>query len=162
MKAVVFSLVAIAALAGCAEPKHEQEPAAPPAAPVKQASATTLTPLEAKKFGEPITEKAETALNDVIKAPGRFAQKTIRTQGVVSAVCQAKGCWMELQDESGIAHIRMAGHAFGVPRNASGHRAVVQAKVIANEKDHCTEEAEEQTGKQATIQLEATGVEFID
>jgi hypothetical protein len=157
------------ALAGCAQAPHQDAPAAPPAATaaagnkgVQQATATSLKPLATRKFGGEITEKSNTALDAVLREPGRFTSKTVRTEGVVSAVCQNMGCWMEITDEAGQAHIKMAGHAFFIPKEASGHRAVIQGKVLNADKDHCTEEAEAQTGQVAKVQIEATGVEFLN
>src|SRR5262249_38668051 len=106
--------------------------------------------------------KTSTPLDTLVREPTRFATKTVRTEGKVSAVCEHAGCWMEIQDESGKAHIKMAGHSFVIPREASGHRAVVQGKVLGGDKDHCTEQAEAQTGAVAKVQIEATGVEFVD
>lgn len=156
------------ALAGCAQAPQEAADAppaataAPGAGGVKQATATALKPLAARKFGAEITEKSNTALDAVLREPGRYTSKTVRTEGVVSAVCQNMGCWMEITDEAGQAHIKMAGHAFFIPKDASGHRAVVQGKVLNGDKDHCTEEAEAQTGQVAKVQIEATGVEFLN
>jgi hypothetical protein len=98
----------------------------------------------------------------VLREPTRFTSKTVRTEGVVSAVCQESGCWMELTDEAGQAHVKMAGHAFFIPKEANGHRAVIQGKVLNGDKDHCAEEAEAQTGKVAKVAIEATGIEFLN
>ena len=35
-------------------------------------------------------------------------------------------------------------------------------EVLNADKDHCTEEAEAQTGQVAKVQIEATGVEFLN
>ncbi|MFO0757326.1 MAG: DUF4920 domain-containing protein [Byssovorax sp.] len=167
------SAFATLALAGCAQAPQQDSPAAPPAATaaggksgVQQASATSLKPLATRKFGAEITEKSNTTLDSVIREPARFTAKTVRTEGVVTAVCQEMGCWMEITDEAGLAHIKMAGHAFFIPREASGHRAAIQGKILsagpAGSKDHCTEEAEAQTGQVAKVQIEATGVEFLN
>ena len=129
---------------------------------VKQASAQGIQPLEKKKFGEPITEATTTPLPTIVKDPGQFSSKTIRTEGMVSAVCQSMGCWMQIADTSGKAHIKMAGHSFFVPKESSGHRAVVQGKVIgANAPNACTGDG---CGNQEVtqVQIEATGVEFVD
>lgn len=168
------------ALLGCAadrSPSAQREPSpaaqpvsAPPPAP-KQASASTITPLDKKQFGAPITETATTPLPALLQESGKLGGKTVRTEGVVSAVCQSMGCWMEIADDSGSAHIKMAGHSFFIPKGASGHRAVVQGKMVGAEseeggscgaKDNCRGEAEKQTGRVAKIEIEATGVQFLD
>lgn len=167
-----LSAVTLAACSKAPDPEPTKEPAkagigakveAQEAKPnAAQAPATALAPLAEKKFGVGITEKTSTSLDELMKDPGKFSAKTVRTEGVVSAVCQEMGCWMEIKDTAGQAHIKMAGHSFFIPKVASGHRAVVQGKVLNADKDHCAEEAEAQTGQVAKVQLEATGVEFLD
>ncbi len=80
----------------------------------------------------------------------------------MTAVCQSKGCWLEIGDSAGTAHVKLAGHRFFVPKTSSGRRAIVQAKVLpAVEKGHCEAEAAEQTGREAKVELVATGVELL-
>lgn len=165
-------LVALS-LAACAAPAPEAS-SEPPAAPApekaspKQASATPIQPLSKKKFGGSVTETNTTPLDTLVKEPSRFNEKTVRTEGVVSAVCQRMGCWMEIADASGQAHIRMAGHSFFVPKDSKGHRAVVQGKVIngapevCGAADGCRGEAQAATGQIAKVELEATAIEFLD
>jgi hypothetical protein len=45
------------------------------------------------------------------------------------------GCWMEIKDDAGEAHIKMAGHAFFVPKTASGRKARVLATLVKNEEE---------------------------
>lgn len=165
--AVLAALLGSIPLVACGRPQEEAA-AAPtaiaetPGAQPLRATSSPLKPLSQKKFGGEITEKQSTPLNSLVKHPAQFNAKTVRTEGVVVAVCKNKGCWMELSDEAGFAHVKMAGHSFFVPRDSSGHRAVIQGRVVNAPKDHCTEEAEEQTGAVAKVEIEATGVEFVD
>ena len=83
--------------------------------------------------------------------------------GIVTAVCQEMGCWMEIKDDLGQAHIRMHGHSFFVPKSASGHHARVQATLVPTKdsETECTEEATKQMGHAvAKLELDATGVEL--
>lgn len=92
----------------------------------------------------------------------------------MSAVCEHRGCWMELKDQSGEAHVKMAGHAFFVPRNASGKRARVLGTLAGNAAETacggehgggagCKAEAQKQLGRPlAKLELEAQGVEIFD
>ena len=159
-------LTASIVLAACGRPQDEAAPAVAeeptPSAEPQRANASPLRPLSQKKFGGEITEKESTPLHSLVRHPAQFASKTVRTEGVVVAVCQGKGCWMELSDEAGFAHIKMANHSFFVPRKSTGHRAVIQGRVVNAPKDHCTEEAEEVTGAVAKVEIEATAVEFVD
>ena len=128
-----------------------------------------IKPLDKKKFGAEITEKSAVPLTTLVKESDKYASQTIRTEGTVTAVCQSMGCWMEISDETGHAHVKMAGHSFFVPAAANGHRAVVQGKVVGSpepnacgDKDGCREKAEAQTGRVAKVEFEATGIEFVD
>lgn len=178
LSSALFSTSACSTSPEVASPTAEPAPQAA-AAPAKAAgamatkpeaaTATPVKPLEKKQFGAPITEKTTTALMEIVRDPSKHAGKTVRTEGVVTAVCKSMGCWMEIGDETGTAHIKMAGHSFFVPREASGHRAVVQGTVLSSgggdtcaEKDGCRQQAEKETGRIASVELEATGVQFLD
>lgn len=163
------------ALAACGKseapaPTVTPTPEAPiaPSVEPKAATAEAVKPMSQKKFGQPVTETKATALTDLVSEPAKFADQTVRTEGTVSAVCKSMGCWMEIADSSGQAHIKMAGHAFFVPREASGHRAIVQGKVMApaakgegmcGADDGCGQGG---SAKMAKVEIEATGIEFVD
>jgi hypothetical protein len=127
------------------------------------AATTTVVGTAMTMFGEPLnlaTQKV--ALADLVKKPGAFADKTVQTEGTVTSVCQARGCWLEIGDDSGTAHVKLGSHKFFVPRSSNGKRAKVEATVLpAVDTGHCEEEAEEQTGKVAKVELVATGVELF-
>jgi Domain of unknown function (DUF4920) len=127
-----------------------------------QTSAAAVKPLDKTKFGDAISETTTTPLPAIVKDSSQFANKTVRTEGTVSAVCQSMGCWMQIADTSGKAHIKMAGHSFFVPKESSGHRAIVQGKVIGTDQPNSC--GSDGCGNQAVtqVQIEATGIEFID
>jgi hypothetical protein len=121
--------------------------------------------------GKAITEPGAVTLADVARDPNTFATKTFVVKGTVSAVCEHRGCWMELGDAGSSAHLRMSGHAFFVPRDSAGKQARVEARLVADpnapmcdeakEKTGCTAEAEKSLGRPlAKLQLEALGVEI--
>ena len=175
-------LIALA-LAACntgpkeTEVRPEPKPVAGPApAPAPAPNA----PEGAMHLGAPIEASVEkVALGDVAKNPSAFVGKKFATTGTVTAVCQHMGCWMEIKDDAGEAHIRMAGHAFFVPKTASGHKARVMATLVKNDaegacadegmaaageapKKGCRAEAEAQLGRPlAKLELVAEGVELM-
>ena len=167
------TLFALSALTACNAPQAAATaaPSASTAAPafggVRQATVASVTALSQTKFGAKITESTTTTLASLVSEPARYSAKTVRTEGTVSAVCQSMGCWMEIADESGQAHIKMAGHAFFIPKNASGHHAVVQGKLLnaagpACASNDCNAGNTPNAGRGEQAQIEATGVEFID
>ena len=100
-------------------------------------------------------------LADVAKDPAHFSGRPFSTRGVVTAVCQEMGCWMEIKDATTGAHIRMHGHTFFVPRTASGHQARVQATLVASGAPAACNEPECAPKDLSMLQLDATGVELL-
>jgi len=182
-----IAAVALSALVALSSACRSEPPAEPvhadPAPPVAVASAAPKAPAEPASqklsLGAPIAPGLgkNASLTDVAKAPESFAGTKIVTEGRVTAVCQHKGCWMELKDDKGEAHVKMAGHAFFVPRSASGKRARVLGRLAGvpegascgeGHEGHgggggCKAEAEKQLGRPlAKLELVADGVEILD
>ena len=82
------------------------------------------------------------------------------TTGKVTAVCQEMGCWMEIRDDAGQAHVRMHGHTFFVPKTASGHMARVQATRRQGMRTKSAPTKGPANGSLAKVELDATGVEL--
>jgi hypothetical protein len=142
------------------EPAPVAEKAAPPAEKVDTKAPQAL--------GDRIAGGEAVALTDLATKPSAFKGKTVVTSGTVTAVCEHAGCWMEIKDDRGSAHIKMAGHAFAIPRSASGRKARVQGSLletgqkVQGHHDDCNAEAEQQTGKELPkLQMVATGVELL-
>jgi Domain of unknown function (DUF4920) len=158
----------------------------------KTQSSAKPEPVKAENFvakdvlGQAIAKDAKAvSLAQLAQDPAPFMGKDVIVTGKVDAVCQHMGCWMTLKDENGEAFVRMAGHAFFIPKAASGRLARVQAKLVdleqpkpeancgkaahagmqastaPNARMGCKDEAEKATGKPlAKLELEAQGVEL--
>jgi hypothetical protein len=50
------------------------------------------------KLGNGVTLKEATPIAAILKAPGDYAGKAVRIDGVATAVCQEMGCWMAVAD----------------------------------------------------------------
>src|SRR5262249_48309052 len=150
---VRWPFVALVLAAGPSAGGCESKAPAPSAAPAASSSL---------KLGAPIRASQKVALASIAKDPAKYANSTVTTEGRVTAVCQAMGCWMEIADTAGEAHVRMSGHSFFIPKSASGRRAIVQGTVLAKpDNGECEQEAAEATGKVVKIELDATGVELL-
>ena len=68
----------------------------------------------------------------------------------IDAVCQKKGCWMEVDlDEGYVARVTFLDYGFFVPLNAGGSEAIIYGKALwkadsAAEKRHYAEDAGEE------------------
>jgi hypothetical protein len=147
---LLAALVAAAALSLACSRTPQTTPA--PAASASASAPGTLL------LGERITSPV-VPLADIARDPARYANRTVATTGKVTAVCQEMGCWMEIRDEAGQAHIRMHGHNFFVPKTASGHVARVQATLVKGSDEECAEKGSAD-GTLAKVELDATGVEL--
>lgn len=64
--------------------------------------------------------------------PGETVSATV--QGKIAGVCQAKGCWMNLDMEDGtVIMVRMKDHAFFVPKDAAGKTAIIKGEGYVEE-----------------------------
>ena len=178
-RCVATSLVVAACIAGCnsGDPPPNATPSGAPAnaaaanaaknnAPVANAAPANANTAPAQsapaKFGAPLGKSPVVPLADIVRETGKYAKTTVKTEGRVSAVCQAAGCWMEISDPAGQAHVRMNGHSFFVPKSASGRRAIVEGTVLPKpDNGECEQEAAEATGKTVKVELDATGVELL-
>ena len=157
----LLSVAAVFLAIGCqsGDPRDPAKPVASAASAAKTAHAAAVP---ATKFGAPLGKSAVVPLANIVRESGKYAKTTVKTEGQVTAVCQAAGCWMEISDASGAAHIRMSGHSFSVPRSASGRRAIVEGTVLPQpDNGECEQEALEATGKTVKVELDATGVELL-
>jgi hypothetical protein len=104
----------------------EPVPAPKPAAPSQPA----------RSFGAPL-QNAATPLpvESVLAAPELLIGKSIACKGTVARVCQAAGCWLELQADGTAEGLRvpMANHAFFIPQDAVGHVAVIEGELKRHE-----------------------------
>ena len=77
-------------------------------------------------FGEKITEDGALPVDSLSAMMGTDTLKNCKLSGTIDAVCQKKGCWMELKNASG-ANIRVTfkDYGFFMPKDASGKTAIV-------------------------------------
>jgi hypothetical protein len=155
---IIALTLALSACAPAAQEPTQAQPntAAPSAVSVKPAFA-----------GQEFQEKEPVLVESIAKDATPYLGKTIQVKGKVSAVCQKKGCWLELTDDTTKTRIRvlMKDHSFGVPKDSSGKVVIAEGVLSAQEVSqaeaaHLAEEAGQPipTGPVKELRLEATGV----
>jgi hypothetical protein len=122
------------------------------------------------QVGKGVAVAEATPIKALYEAPDTFVGKTVRVDGVVSAVCEAMGCWMALADPKDPALVVRfkVDHGSGLvfPVSAKGKPASAEGvfEKIAAE-DHEAHEAAAEHAKAApttsefakTYQIRATG-----
>ncbi len=63
------------------------------------AASLSLAAAEGKTYGKGVTLKAATPIATLLAAPRDYLGKAVRVDGIVTAVCDKAGCWMDLRDE---------------------------------------------------------------
>jgi hypothetical protein len=157
----LFLIAAVFAALACESGAPREAPKA--AAPATSSPSTVpAAAAPSTKFGAPLGKSPMVPLSDIVHESSKYARTTVKTEGKVTAVCQAAGCWMEISDVNGEAHVRMSGHSFLVPKSAAGRRAIVEGTVLPKpDNGECEQEAFEATGKTVKVELDATGVELL-
>jgi hypothetical protein len=133
----------------------------------------TLTAFAAvgdEKLGKGVTLAEAIPIKALYDTPEKFAGKTIRVDGVVSAVCEAMGCWMALADPKDAALVVRfkVDHDAGIvfPLSARGKAASAEGifeKIAAGDaegREAATEQAagsSNPTAFAATYHVKATG-----
>lgn len=82
-------------------------------------------------YGEALTPDGAVPVQAVVAERAQFVDRSVKIEGVVSEVCQAKGCWLTLQAEGDNIRINVPrdeenAYVFTVPKDISGRRVVVE------------------------------------
>lgn len=122
MKKIILSAVVALTIFSCGNsntPKQETTPV----------DSTTVSDSTAQVqfFGSKITEDGAIALADLKGAMGDKKELNVKLTGEVDAVCQKKGCWMEIKNAAG-ENIRVTfkDYAFFMPMDCAGKTAIVE------------------------------------
>jgi hypothetical protein len=94
------------------------------------------------KFGAGVALTTATPIAEVAATPADFVGKTVRLDGVVTAVCENMGCWMQLKDEKTdkTVRIKVDDGVIVFPLTAKGKKASAQG--VFEKVDVKAEEAE--------------------
>jgi Domain of unknown function (DUF4920) len=93
------------------------------------ANDSTATTADAGTFGAKIDEAGAISMDSLVAmvAAGQTDISSIKVEGKVNEVCQAKGCWMNLQKADGTGmRVTFKDYAFFVPKDCGGKMAVIQ------------------------------------
>jgi hypothetical protein len=157
MTAIVFVRAALAVYAAGFIAACHGEASAPEAA-ASGVSAKAIPPApHASTFGRSIEVNATLSLADIARSPAAYKGRPIITQGTVTRVCQERGCWMAIKDDSSTATVRMHGHGFFVPTTSAGKHARVEGTVVLMKDGR---ECDDLDAVDAKLELDATGVEL--
>jgi hypothetical protein len=118
-------------------------------------------------LGAGVTLTEATPIASIVKSPQDYVGKTVRVDGVATAVCEAMGCWMAVaeSDKADAPTVRLKVDDEGpikFPMSAKGKRVSAQGTFTAIGDDAHGQEAASEHGKgdakaSKTYQIAATG-----
>jgi hypothetical protein len=117
---------------------------------------------EAETFGKPLKGLEPSVLSEVLASPedGRV----VCIEGTVAAVCETKGCWLELAQGEDAVHVTFEGYSFFVPKDSKGRAVRLEGRVTVAEPDpeHVEHKQAEGASEAAAskVSIVATGVEL--
>jgi len=99
------------------------------------------------KRGEALTDVPVVDINEVLANAEQYTESPIIIEGSVRAVCERKGCWMELTPKKGDHGVRVTfkDYGFFVPTTSKGMKVKAQGQVVVkvmskDEVDHYVSE----------------------
>ena len=100
-------------------------------------------PAASTAYGEAFADGPTVPVSEAVTAFDQHAGGPRRFSGRITEVCQAKGCWMMLEDNGQAARVMFGDHAFYLPKDTRGS-AVVHG--VLERKELTPEQVEHLTG----------------
>jgi hypothetical protein len=122
--------------------------------------------LEETKLGAGVALKEATPIKALIEKPADFVGKTVRIDGVATAVCEHMGCWMAIAPENDPAgptvRVKVEDGVIVIPVTAKGKKVSAEGvfeKVGGDEesREAAGEHAKQDPKASQQYQLKATG-----
>jgi len=137
-------------------------------------ASSMLAAEEGKVYGKPLTGTDTIKISALMTTPDQFVGKTVRVEGLITNVCEKRGCWMTLASDKEFEDLRIKvdDGVIVFPMEAKGKRAVAEGEftkiemtmeeTLAYKKHHAQEHNEEfdpstVTEPLAYYQIKATG-----
>jgi hypothetical protein len=123
------------------------------------------------RLGSGVTLQTATAIADLVERPEAFVGKTVRVNGVATAVCSHMGCWMALapedRAEGPTVRLKVEDGVIVFPVSAKGKRVAAEGvfeRVGRDEESHeaAGEHAAQDAKASKTYQIAATGAVIRD
>ena len=121
---------------------------------------------EETKYGNGVTLKDATPIKAVLERPQEFVGRTIRVDGVATAVCTHMGCWMAIapegDEQAGTVRLKVEDGVIVFPVTAKGKKVSAEgmfelAGGDEESKEAAGEHAKHDAKAQKQYQLKATG-----
>ncbi len=130
---LTVGLVALVSMfaAGCSrEPMPAQAGAPVASAPVASAPVTW-------QAGAALADARAVTVAELFASPDVHRDHAVRVQGDVKAVCQNRGCWVELRDGEQALIVKSLDHGIAFPKDGVGQRMLVEGVFRVDVPESC-------------------------
>ncbi|HLA78272.1 MAG TPA: DUF4920 domain-containing protein [Vicinamibacteria bacterium] len=83
------------------------------------------------KYGSGVALSSPTPVSSLLAKPEAYLGKTVRVDGVITAVCEKRGCWMQITDTDKAIRIKVEDGVIVFPLTAMGKRASAEGTLEA-------------------------------
>lgn len=111
---------------------------------------------EESKYGKEISLKEKTPITDILANPENFDGKAVLVEGEVVAVCQNRGCWIDIASGEQKIKVKVEDGVIVFPSDAKGKTALVEAVVAPVKEEACSTEKATCSTTATTCQTEKT------
>ena len=139
-------------------------------------AALSLGAADARKYGKPLAVKEETQVSEILAQPDKYAGRTVRVKGIVTDVCEERGCWIKIGAGKGTEILfKVEDGVIAFPMAAKGSQVVAEGTVskrvlsVEQQKAMCDKEAQatktkadysKVAGPRTIVRLEGLGAEI--
>ncbi|NRB52972.1 MAG: DUF4920 domain-containing protein [Saprospiraceae bacterium] len=135
----------------------------------KEETATEETANNANEFGATFAASEVMSYDDLLSEMSTADSVMATVQGKVEAVCQAKGCWMNITSEQANAEemmVKFKDYGFFVPKDIAGRQVIMQGKAYrevtpVDELQHLAEDAGKSAEEIAAITEPKVELKFM-
>ncbi len=131
---------------------------------------------DGKHFGQEITAEGAFAYEEMLAKMGDQESIDVKVEGMVDAVCQTKGCWMNIAGGEGNEDlfVQFEDYGFFMPKDIAGRKVVMEGKAyrdvtsveelkhFAEDEGKTAEEIAAITEPLEELKFMATGVLLLD
>lgn len=78
-------------------------------------------------YGEQISNKNLTPINDIVSNPQAYIGKTVTVKGKIDLECET-GCWFNLKDGAAVVYTDIEPNGFAIPQKV-GRTAIVEGTI---------------------------------
>jgi hypothetical protein len=179
MRSLHLLVLSLGLTAACDKgPSKTSQAAAAKTAPAAAAPGAAAAP-KGQTFGAGVKLAASTPIDAILAEPTKFAGQSVRVEGMITDVCEMRGCWFEMAGDKPGQKLRfkVTDGDMVFPMESKGKKAVAEGVVAVKEltleqtKEYEAEQAREKnvafdpakvTEPMRIVRLDGTGAVFVN